>query len=204
MSKLAAVFFVISDSLLWPVMIGLLLGLAASLWRLGSVLREGVERAKGRKKRADFVKALEQNDLQQAETLAGAEQNNALFDAFRVFFEVKADLSLLEKKLADLQNARVERSTLTRVLMKIGPALGLMGTLIPLGPALVGLATGNLDVLAQNLGIAFATTVVGLTTSVLAFFSSILEKRWRAQDGVLAAFTVERLINAAGTEGERG
>lgn len=185
-------------------MIGLLLGLAASLWRLGSVLREGVERAKGRKKRADFVKALEQNDLQQAETLAGAEQNNALFDAFRVFFEVKADLSLLEKKLADLQNARVERSTLTRVLMKIGPALGLMGTLIPLGPALVGLATGNLDVLAQNLGIAFATTVVGLTTSVLAFFSSILEKRWRAQDGVLAAFTVERLINAAGTEGERG
>ncbi len=184
-------------------MMGLLLGLAASIWRLGSVLRESLERAKSRKKRAEFVKALEQNDLQQAETLLNAAQSNALLSVLRVFFETKSDLALLEKKLADFQNSRASRSVLTRVLMKAGPALGLMGTLIPLGPALVGLATGNLDVLAQNLSIAFATTVVGLTVSLLAFFSSVMEKRWTAQDGVLAAFTVERLTNASAKETER-
>ncbi len=98
--------------------------------------------------------------------------------------------------LADAQNRRHERTSLLRLLMKIGPALGLMGTLIPLGPALVGLATGNLEALAQNLGIAFATTVVGLVISSLAFFSSVLEKRWDVSDAVLCAFAVERITDS--------
>ena len=50
----------------------------------------------------------------------------------------------------------------SRTLIKFGPMLGLMGTLIPMGPALVGLASGDIGSMAYNMQMAFATTVVGM------------------------------------------
>ncbi len=47
-----------------------------------------------------------------------------------------------------------------RAYIRNGPALGLMGTLIPLGPALVGLAVGDIQTMSTNLVIAFSTTVI--------------------------------------------
>ena len=44
--------------------------------------------------------------------------------------------------------------------VRLGPLLGLMGTLIPLGPALMGLTDMQIGVIAENLVVAFATTVV--------------------------------------------
>ena len=41
--------------------------------------------------------------------------------------------------------------------------LGLMGTLIPMGPALVGLSTGDIASMAYNMQVAFATTVVAVS-----------------------------------------
>ena len=200
MTKLASVFFLISDSLLWPVMIALLVCLIAAVWRLGSAVRVCVDWRRSAARRRRVADALEKNDLAAAESALeedGAKRSSTLFNVLRGFFNAKSDPALLEKKLAELQIALAARSAVPRLLMKTGPALGLMGTLIPLGPALVGLATGQLDVLAQNLGIAFATTVVGLAASLLAFFASALERRLTAQAGVLAAFAVERLTAAA-------
>lgn len=45
---------------------------------------------------------------------------------------------------------------------KLGPITGLVGTLIPMGPALQGLANGDIQQLAQQMQIAFTTTVIGL------------------------------------------
>jgi biopolymer transport protein ExbB/TolQ len=60
--------------------------------------------------------------------------------------------------------------------------LGLMGTLIPLGPALVALSQGDVVQLAHNLMIAFATTVVGLFASSVAYILTQIRKRWYWQD----------------------
>ena len=49
-----------------------------------------------------------------------------------------------------------------KIGIRISPILGLMGTLIPMGPALKGLTSGSLDVVSENLFIAFSTTVIGL------------------------------------------
>lgn len=193
MTKLASVFFLISDSLLWPVMILLLVGLAAALWRLGRTIRMAFERSCTRALRRDVAIALEKNAIDEAEQML-RNGKGVFCNRLRALFDAKTDHALLEKRFADLQIERASTSTLPKLLMKAGPALGLMGTLIPLGPALVGLATGRLDALAQNLAIAFATTVVGLAVSLLAFVSSLLEKRWDRQDAALAAFVVERLI----------
>lgn len=180
-------------------MILLLLGLVAALWRFGRTLKIAFNRSRSRALRAKIARALEKNAPEEAEN-ALATASGAFAISLRALFDAKHDRALLEKKLADMQIARAAQTTLPRLLMKGGPALGLMGTLIPLGPALVGLATGQMDVLAQNLAIAFATTVVGLAVSLLAFVSSLLEKRWNAQEVALAIFIVERLIGVETTE----
>ena len=49
----------------------------------------------------------------------------------------------INKALADFDFDAQKRLGRTRMLVRAGPALGLMGTLIPLSPALTGLANGN-------------------------------------------------------------
>ena len=61
-------------------------------------------------------------------------------------------------------------------------ALGLMGTLIPLSPALEGLADGDVATLADNLRVAFSITVLGLLVGALAFAISLVRERLYGQD----------------------
>ena len=68
------------------------------------------------------------------------------------------------------------------MLVRAGPALGLMGTLIPLSPALTGLANGNTAALAQDLRVAFSVTVVGLLVGAVAFALSLSRDRMYSQD----------------------
>ncbi|MDE7077919.1 MAG: MotA/TolQ/ExbB proton channel family protein, partial [Alistipes sp.] len=58
---------------------------------------------------------------------------------------------------------------------------GLMGTLIPMGPALVGLAAGDIASMAYNMQVAFATTVVGLFASAVGFITQQIKQRWYLQ-----------------------
>jgi biopolymer transport protein ExbB/TolQ len=88
----------------------------------------------------------------------------------------------LNKALADFDFDAQKRLGRTRMLVRAGPALGLMGTLIPLSPALTGLANGNTAVLTQNLRIAFSVTVVGLLVGAVAFAISLSRDRMYGQD----------------------
>lgn len=65
----------------------------------------------------------------------------------------------------------------TDILAKVAPMLGLMGTLIPLGPGLSALGSGDLNALAQKLIIAFDATVVGLVIGILAFWITKVRQR---------------------------
>ncbi|MFI5427333.1 MotA/TolQ/ExbB proton channel family protein [Aeromicrobium sp. UC242_57] len=70
----------------------------------------------------------------------------------------------------------------TRLLVRLGPALGLMGTLIPLAPALDGLARGDVDTLTENLRLAFSITVLGILIGVVALALSLFRERLYGQD----------------------
>ena len=76
---------------------------------------------------------------------------------------------------------------------KMGPMLGLMGTLIPMGPALVGLSTGDIASMAYNMQVAFATTVVGLFSSAIGFITQQVKQRWYLQDMTNLEFLSELL-----------
>jgi biopolymer transport protein ExbB/TolQ len=88
----------------------------------------------------------------------------------------------LAKALADFDFGSQRRLARTRLLVRAGPALGLMGTLIPLSPALDGLARGNVAQLSHNLRIAFSVTVLGLLIGAVAFGLSLYRDRMYGQD----------------------
>ena len=88
----------------------------------------------------------------------------------------------IAKALADYDLRSMRRLERTRMLVRAGPALGLMGTLIPLSPALTGLADGNIKQLTDNLRIAFSVTVLGLLIGAFAFAISLVRDRIYAQD----------------------
>ncbi|MEM1187311.1 MAG: MotA/TolQ/ExbB proton channel family protein [Pseudomonadota bacterium] len=83
-------------------------------------------------------------------------------------------------RLRDLGAARVEALARKRIARadlaaRIGPSLGLMGTLIPLGPGIAALGQGDFRTLAIAITTAFDTTVLGLAIGVVAY----LIGRWR-------------------------
>lgn len=94
------------------------------------------------------------------------------------------------ERLQELARRRIDRADL---LARIGPMLGLMGTLIPLGPGLAALGRGEMDALAQAVTVAFNTTVLGLLAGILGFLVGRLRRRW--YDAAVA-----RLEQAAGAE----
>ena len=47
-----------------------------------------------------------------------------------------------------------------------------------MGPALVGLASGDIASMAYNMQVAFATTVVGLVVSAIGFLTQQAKERW--------------------------
>ncbi len=90
--------------------------------------------------------------------------------------------SRIAKELADFDFAGQRRLGRTRLLVRLGPALGLMGTLIPLSPALSGLAKGDIATLTENLRVAFSVTVLGILIGVVAFGLSLVRERLYGQD----------------------
>ncbi len=70
---------------------------------------------------------------------------------------------------------RLER---TDILTRVSPMLGLMGTLIPLGPGLAGLGQGDLSILTNAVTVAFDTTVMGLLAGIIGFVLGRLRRRW--------------------------
>lgn len=88
----------------------------------------------------------------------------------------------ISKSLADFDFRSLKRLERTRLLVRAGPALGLMGTLIPLAPALSGLAAGDVATLTENLRVAFSVTVMGILVGSVAFGISLVRDRLYGED----------------------
>jgi biopolymer transport protein ExbB/TolQ len=87
-----------------------------------------------------------------------------------------------ERALARYELAAQRRLDRTRLLVRAGPAVGLMGTLIPLAPGLAALGEGDVVLLAENLRDAFGATVVGLLVGTVAFALTLARTRMYTED----------------------
>lgn len=66
----------------------------------------------------------------------------------------------------------------TDLFAKLAPMLGLLGTLIPLGPGIIALGQGNTAALSASLLTAFDTTIAGLTVAGIFLVVSMIRRRW--------------------------
>lgn len=66
----------------------------------------------------------------------------------------------------------------TELVSKLAPMLGLLGTLIPLGPGIIALGQGDTQTLSTSLLTAFDTTIAGLCAAAVCLVVTTLRKRW--------------------------
>lgn len=183
--------FHVSSVLQVPVLILALLALALVIFELGGfaievwgrrrrrfeVLTAGAEQARSRLVADDREGA--------AAAVSGVARSPAMAGTLAFIVEHARRPGAehqINKALADFDFDAQRRLARTRLLVRAGPALGLMGTLIPLSPALTGLANGNTRALSQNLRIAFSVTVIGLLIGAVAFGLSLTRDRLYGQD----------------------
>jgi biopolymer transport protein ExbB/TolQ len=96
---------------------------------------------------------------------------------------------------------RVQRSLhSSRLLVKVGPSLGLLGTLIPMGTALASLTAGDLEAMAGQMVIAFTTTIVGLTAGTIAFVVQVVRHGWVNETIREQRFLAERVASELESE----
>ena len=193
-NALQQIISIVSTNLLYPVMIVLIVLIAGSLIELGGFLFEWRNRHRdlGRmEESAAIARAkLEQSDPEGAFGVLGQNCSNSFVHEFlyRIAFLHRgcSDRGMLEvrveKLLQDINFEMAKKLERSRFVARVGPMFGLMGTLIPMGPALLGLSAGDIDTLANNLVIAFGTTVVGLMAGAIGFMVATVRTRWYKHD----------------------
>lgn len=88
----------------------------------------------------------------------------------------------LERLLQGAELAVAKSLDRIRFVIKVGPALGLMGTLIPMGISLAALAEGNIPKMAGSMVTAFTATVAGLGCGVVAYLIALVREKWLRDD----------------------
>lgn len=185
------ILFDVSEALRTPVLVLALAALVVAVVDFGALLAE-LRRRRGRS-----VWALENAVAECQGRLAAGQRDEALAALLPLARNRRMEDALggvleqvgrpdaearIAKRLAEYDYLSLRRLERSRILVRLGPALGLMGTLIPLSPALAGLADGDVETLTENLRIAFGVTVVGLLVGAIAFAISLIRDRLYAQD----------------------
>jgi biopolymer transport protein ExbB/TolQ len=183
--------FHVASALQVPVLLLALVALAVVIIELGSYVME----IRGRRKRQFSTLALAADQARQALLVNDRAAAVAAVSDVAMSPEMSYTLDFIvehartdggehqvNKALADFDFESQRRLGRTRMLVRFGPALGLMGTLIPLSPALTGLANGNTGELSQDLRLAFSVTVVGLLIGAVSFALSLSRDRMYGQD----------------------
>jgi biopolymer transport protein ExbB/TolQ len=69
-----------------------------------------------------------------------------------------------------------------RNVSRLAPMLGLIATMIPMGPALKSLADGNIQGISENLIVAFSAVIFGLVIASITFWIASVKKRWMVEE----------------------
>jgi len=183
---LTSLIHILSESLLTPVVILLVVSIILVILGLGGLINEFISR-----------KPIDSGSLEDlmrrisfstnVDEMKNEIKNSNLFDYQKeVLLRIANNYDIgfnarkaLASELISAEETRlIKKTNKTDILVRVGPSLGLLGTLIPLGPGLAALGTGDIATLAQSLTIAFDTTVTGLTVGAIAFIISKYKKQW--------------------------
>jgi biopolymer transport protein ExbB/TolQ len=163
LAGLETFLYVISSALFYPVVAGLVLLTFWVVIFFGGFLREYLERRQGNS-----------SVLNRYKRLLGSEIESLHSDDI---LDIR-----LERLLQEAGLGLIKSLDKIRFVIRVGPALGLMGTLIPMGISLSALAQGDMPKMAGSMVTAFTTVVVGLACSVTAYVMSLVKEKWVRAD----------------------
>jgi len=192
MDVLSPLLLRVSNTMLVPV-VTLLFGLLGMcLVFAGGLAAEAVERRRNR----SFRKLVERLCVSENRVRAGEVPARTGLPRYVFGFPVEAPHAA-EKRMDDAQLLSERLLARLGFGIRLGPVLGLAGTLIPLGPALVSLSTGDIATLSSRLVVAFTTTVVGLLVGGTCHAMHTVRKSWYQQDLNDIEFVLSRLEKGA-------
>ncbi len=187
MGSLVEILFFLSTALLVPVIGVLLVFVAWVLLEIGGFVSEARERHQQNSAWQSFLKELHDRPNLPCQSAATTFFQHNVYSGLLGSFsargrEICGSELHLSKLVSDLEVEAAGRLARMSLGVRIGPMLGLMGTLIPLGPALIGLSTGNIEDMAQHLVVAFSTTVLGLFVGGVCYGLWLTRRQWYARD----------------------
>lgn len=182
MNYISDILYWISTGLLVPVVILLILLFGRSLLLAGTFFGQYLALRKTESLLRERLDTLTADGLDELAAALPAESPSLIVNTMRRMLQTDASAAQVQRLLADFEIAADKDLAVSKTLVKMGPMLGLMGTLIPMGPALVGLAAGDIASMAYNMQVAFATTVVGLFASAVGFITQQIKQRWYLQE----------------------
>ena len=180
---------VISQSLTIPVLVILLVIVIITIISLGGVIAEYTSR---RKVPVGTIRDL----IYDINAAGSVEELKNIISAAKipksqkkVLTEIASSEQLgdssreaLARKLFEFEEEKtMDTLQKTDIITRIGPTLGLMGTLIPMGPGLAALGSGDIVTLSNAIIVAFDTTVVGIGAGALAYVISKVRRRWYSE-----------------------
>ena len=180
MNVISNILYWISTGLLVPVIVLLIFFFIRALILIGGFFGQYLQVKRTTARLYDRIEHLTPDTLEEFKASLQEKSDSIVTEYARKIMAAnssKIDLLLSEYEIEADQNIST-----SKVLTKMGPILGLMGTLIPMGPALVGLATGDIASMAYNMQVAFATTVVGLVVSAIGFLTQMVKERWAVKN----------------------
>ena len=187
---LTSFIHIVSESLLAPVVIILVIFLLYAILSFGGFLNEWFTK---KPLKSDGLESL----LQDISKSNSPDELISVVNASSLYKEQKEILvkitnnynlgpearkAFASKLIEEEESNLVKVTSKTDILVRLGPIFGLLGTLIPLGPGLSALGTGDITTLAESLTIAFDTTVTGLTIGALGYLVSKYRKQWYESD----------------------
>jgi hypothetical protein len=167
--------YIVSSVLYYPVMLGLVGLVFYMMVLLGGLFREMLDRRRGQQAAVIRYRERLTRRLSQADV-----EHRSL--------EVERLLQESENEL----NIALERA---RFVVRAGPGLGLMGTLIPMGVSLAALAQGSMPEMAQHMVTAFTAAVVGLGSGVAAFAIALVREHWMRFDVIQMRYLTEGALD---------
>ena len=180
MKIVSEILFIVSNGLMIPVILLLLYFLVKAIWiLLGLYSQIKVQREISSTLKA-LVRDYSDECIKDTQIKLQATGESIVSEYLKRIIEHKHDSRYCEHELADFQVEAQKILAKYRMLVKFGPMLGLMGTLIPMGPALVGLGLGDISSMAYNMQVAFATTVIGMLVSGIGLCALQLNQRYYA------------------------
>lgn len=195
MNAISNILYWISTGLLVPVIVLLIYFFLRSLVLIGSFFGQYLAERKTSAMLDERIKKAQPTDVVSIIESLSDRNSSLVVRYMKALVSAQDNPARIDLLVSEYELAADKEVATSRILTKMGPMLGLMGTLIPMGPALVGLAAGDIASMAYNMQVAFATTVIGLVVSAVGFITQHTRERWALHNLSLLDFVAETLKN---------